>query len=194
MNKLTQFKVILVGTVALTVGVTLALTHRIETVERSYTVSVPQVFSIPDPPPPPKPRLIPNAADKIKLSATEFDCLARNIYYEAGIESLEGKIAVAQVTMNRVKSGRWGDTVCRVVYARNQFSWTLDAKKRNQKPAGKLWSDSVAAAQQFLSGDRIYNLDTSLHYHADWIDRPHWAKESLAIKQVGQHIFYHNLR
>ena len=131
--------------------------------------------------------------DKIKLSEKEFTCLARNIYFEAGIESVEGKIAVAQVTFNRLATGRWGKTVCEVVYAKNQFSWTLDKRKLAEKPRGPLWDSSVAAAQQYLDGSRILNLDRSTHYHTDWIDQPRWAKQLLAVKQIGQHIFYaHN--
>jgi spore germination cell wall hydrolase CwlJ-like protein len=51
----------------------------------------------------------------INLSNKDIDCLAKNIYYEAGGESEEGKVAVAMVTINRVRDGRFGKTVCSVV-------------------------------------------------------------------------------
>lgn len=51
----------------------------------------------------------------INLSSKDIDCLAKNIYYEAGSESEEGKVAVAMVTINRVRDGRFGKTVCAVV-------------------------------------------------------------------------------
>ena len=61
----------------------------------------------------------------------QLECLANNIYWEAASEPFEGKVAVAQVTMNRVESGRFADTVCGVVYQKNviyekvicQFTW-----------------------------------------------------------------------
>jgi spore germination cell wall hydrolase CwlJ-like protein len=54
-------------------------------------------------------------------------CMAKNIYYEAASESFEGKLAVAQVTMNRVNSKKFPSNVCDVVYQKTgstyQFSW-----------------------------------------------------------------------
>ena len=51
----------------------------------------------------------------INLSSKDIDCLAKNIYYEAGSEPEEGKVAVDMVTINRVRDGRFGKTVCSVV-------------------------------------------------------------------------------
>jgi spore germination cell wall hydrolase CwlJ-like protein len=52
------------------------------------------------------------------VSNKDEDCLARNIFYEAGSESEEGKAAVAIVTINRVKDGRFGNSICGVVNQR----------------------------------------------------------------------------
>jgi spore germination cell wall hydrolase CwlJ-like protein len=51
----------------------------------------------------------------INLSSKDVDCLAKNIYYEAGGEPEEGKVAVAMVTINRVRDGRFGRSICSVV-------------------------------------------------------------------------------
>ena len=67
----------------------------------------------------------------IKVREQQLDCLAMNIYREAGHESFEGKVAVAQVTMNRVAHPAFPKDVCGVVYQKNkvmervvcQFSW-----------------------------------------------------------------------
>lgn len=129
--------------------------------------------------------------ERLKVTDTEFDCLARNIYYEAGIEDKAGKVAVAQVTLNRLKAGRWGNNICDVVYSKAQFSWTLDKKKRWAKPKGELWEQSVKVAQDFVNlGKRVKGLETSTHYHADYIRDPHWAKAKTVALKVGQHIFY----
>jgi spore germination cell wall hydrolase CwlJ-like protein len=58
-----------------------------------------------------------SAADRLK----QLDCLTRNIYWEAASEPFEGKVAVAQVTLNRVEDGRFANTVCGVVYQKNVF-------------------------------------------------------------------------
>lgn len=126
----------------------------------------------------------------IKLSKNDYDCLARNIYFESGVESIEGKIAVAQVTFNRLNTGRWGNTVCKVVYAKSQFSWTLDKRKLAEKPKGPLWDESLKAANKYLNGARIVTLDASTHYHADWISAPKWTQVKNPVDKIGQHIFY----
>ena len=127
---------------------------------------------------------------QVAMSAKELDCLARNIYYEAGVEDRAGKIAVAQVTVNRLKEGRWGKDICKVVYAKAQFSWTLDKSKRNQVPKGELWEQSRQVAMEFQRGVRVKGLEDSQFYHADYIRDPNWAKAKVVVKQIGQHIFY----
>ena len=87
---------------------------------------------------------------KMYASNQDFDCLARNIYFEASVESQEGMIAVAEVTANRLATSEWGDSFCKVVYAPNQFSWTANKSKRKQKLKGPLWEASKDAARKFL--------------------------------------------
>ena len=64
----------------------------------------------------------------------ELDCLARNIYFESRNQPLAGRLAVGQVTMNRVDSPRFPNTVCDVVMQggerlhRCQFSWYCDGE------------------------------------------------------------------
>lgn len=128
--------------------------------------------------------------EKVALSQKDFDCLAKNIYYEAGVEDRAGKVAVAQVTLNRVNEGKWGNSVCKVVHAKSQFSWTLNKKKVAEKPKGELWDQSVAVAREFATGVRVKGLEDSQYYHADYIRDPKWAKAKRVAKQIGQHIFY----
>ncbi len=127
---------------------------------------------------------------KLVLSQADRQCLIKNIYHEAGVEPLEGKIAVAQTTLNRVKSKRWKDTICGVVHQRAQFSWTLSTKKKHENPKGKLWKESVKAAEKFEEGMRVKGLKDAKFYHTDYIKTPRWADSSKVITQIGQHIFY----
>lgn len=128
--------------------------------------------------------------DTLTISKKERDCLIKNIYHEAGVEDHAGKIAVAQVTLNRVNNGRWGSDFCRVVYARSQFSWTRDRRKVSERPRGPLWEASIVAADSFLKGERVHKLERSTHYHTDYIKAPNWAKADLQVNKIGQHIFY----
>lgn len=127
---------------------------------------------------------------KLNLSSADYRCLVKNIFHEAGVESFEGKLAVAHVTLNRLKTGRWGNSVCSVVHARAQFSWTLDKRQLHANPRGQLWEESKAAADAFLSGVRVRGLEASKFYHADYIKPPKWTKSMTLAGQIGTHIFY----
>lgn len=127
--------------------------------------------------------------EPIKISDKNFHCLAKNIYYEAGVENWEGKIAVAQVTYTRRQLGRWGTSMCDVIYAKSQFSWTKDKKKAWVTPSGDLWEASKQAAQDFIDGYRLKGLDAD-HYHADYIRTPDWARRMQRKAKIGRHIFY----
>lgn len=130
--------------------------------------------------------------DAVKYTKSDLDCLTKNIYYEAGIENEMGKYAVANVTLNRVKSGKWGDSICKVVYAKSQFSWTL--KKHLPKPDSQLWKESQLVAMQTLHGTRVKSLTRSLYYHADYIKQPRWVDDNHYATKIGQHIFYNKAK
>lgn len=130
--------------------------------------------------------------EQVKWTKNDLDCLTRNIYYEAGIEPAVGKVAVAQVTLNRLKAGYWGNTICKVVYAKKQFSWTLS--KKLPKPDSKVWAESEEIARKVLAGHRVRGLTRSLYYHATYIKDPKWADPAHEVGQIGQHVFYNRAR
>jgi spore germination cell wall hydrolase CwlJ-like protein len=130
--------------------------------------------------------------EHIKYTKTDLDCLTRNIYYEAGVEDHRGKFAVAHVTINRLKTGYWGDTICRVVYAPKQFSWTL--ARMLPKPNPDLWAESESVARKALEGHRVRGLAQSLFYHAVYIKNPNWADPQHEVGQIGSHIFYNRAK
>jgi len=126
----------------------------------------------------------------------ELDCLAINIYREAGYEPIEGRIAVAQVTMNRVEHPNFPNTVCGVVYEKSlitsrvicQFSWYCDSTHRNRRVNEAAYQESYEVAKKvLLENFRLSSLEKALFYHADYVN-PNWKLER--INQIGQHIFY----
>ena len=132
----------------------------------------------------------------IKTRERQLDCLAINIYREAGYEPFEGKVAVAQVTMNRVAAGKFGDGVCGVVYQKNvvmervvcQFSWYCDSTHRNRPVNKAAYNESYEVAKKvLLEGFQLSVLKEALYYHADYVN-PRWNLEK--IGKIGQHIFY----
>jgi spore germination cell wall hydrolase CwlJ-like protein len=132
----------------------------------------------------------------IKVREQQLDCLALNIYREAGYEPFEGKVAVAQVTLNRVKHGAFGKDVCGVVYQKNvimekvvcQFSWACDSVARSRPINKEAYNESYAVAKKvLLEGFKLDVLKDALYYHATYVN-PRWPLEK--IGQIGQHIFY----
>jgi spore germination cell wall hydrolase CwlJ-like protein len=126
----------------------------------------------------------------------QLDCLTRNIYWEAASEPFEGKVAVAQVTMNRVTSGRFGEGVCGVVYQQNnylgkivcQFSWVCEATHKIRPIYPALYRESEEVAKKvLLENFRLSTMRDALYFHGDYVS-PNWGKKK--ISQIGRHIFY----
>jgi spore germination cell wall hydrolase CwlJ-like protein len=126
----------------------------------------------------------------------QLSCLSKNIYYEAGSEPFEGKVAVAQVTLNRVESGKFPDDVCKTIYQKNviyekvicQFSWACDRDTGQRPPNNANYRESVEVAKKVLLEDfRLPALKEAMFYHADYIN-PGWRREK--ITKIGRHIFY----
>ncbi len=125
-----------------------------------------------------------------------LECLALNIYKEAGYEPFEGKVGVAQVTINRSKDPRFPQDICQVVYQKNifthktvcQFSWYCDVAHRNRSINKEAYVESYEVAKKVLLEDfRLESLHNALYYHADYVN-PKWNKER--ITKIGRHIFY----
>jgi spore germination cell wall hydrolase CwlJ-like protein len=127
----------------------------------------------------------------------QLECLTQNIYWEAGNEPFEGKVAVAQVTLNRLHSGEFADTLCGVVHQKTlvyrkvvcQFSWYCNkADVRKQYVYQNEYEESNAVAKKvLLEGFRLDGMREAMYYHADYVD-PKWGKEK--ITKIGRHIFY----
>ena len=143
-----------------------------------------------------------NAATSKQVSADfnkQVDCLAKNIYYESATESYEGKLAVAQVTMNRVNSGKFPSDICSVVYQKTtdqnlktvcQFSWTCMVKELVVKDK-YAWEESMLIAKRALTEPFLHDTiaeSNALFYHAVYV-KPGWNKTKI-VKQIGNHIFY----
>ncbi len=118
-------------------------------------------------------------------------CLALNVYFEARSEPINSQFAVAEVTMNRVQSGKYPDTVCEVVWQRKQFSWTHDGKSDNPKE-GHAWRVALAVAKSTLSDTKGFTRQlppNTSHYHADYVS-PYWVSHYKKVGTIGRHIFY----
>jgi len=119
-------------------------------------------------------------------------CLAKNIFHEAGIEPDIGKYAVAQVTLNRVLSRKYPNTICKVVLDRYQFSWANKRSLHWTRPKGPNWDRSYEIAHQVMTqGHRVQGLENVRYYHAYYVN-PHWTRKMTHVSTIGRHVFYTN--
>jgi len=137
-----------------------------------------------------------NSSITAEVRNKQLECLARNIYYEAGNQPFEGKVAVAQVTINRAESGQFPKDICQVVYQKNvvyervlcQFSWYCEtATMMRPKNTAVFKESEMVARQVLLEGFRLPSLQKALYFHATHIN-PKWNREKVAV--IAGHVFY----
>lgn len=113
-------------------------------------------------------------------------CLTQNIYWEARGEPPLGQIAVAWVTLNRVKSPRWPDHVCDVVTQPHQFSWTSSPSTPSDEEA---YEQAVLIAASVLAGQIPDPTGGATHYYAHNYAHPRWASKLTPTAVIGGHTF-----
>ena len=139
-----------------------------------------------------------NAARPFAMSGDNLDqrrallCLTQAVYYEAGFEPVEGRRAVAQVVLNRLRHPAFPKSVCGVVYQSNgrvcQFTFVCDGALY-RAPARDAWLRAEEIARAALAGYVETAVGEATHYHADYV-APRWAPLLGKVAQIGQHIFY----
>lgn len=137
------------------------------------------------------------AIDRYETSR-RLHCLTMNIYHEARGEPVKGQYAVARVTLNRVASRHYPNTICEVVHQKkwdylrkryvSAFSWTELPPKPKVK--NKAWKQALKIAKDVYQNQTAENnLHGALFYHARYI-KPSWARKKKPIARIGRHIFY----
>lgn len=140
-----------------------------------------------------------HAANPFAVSGSDLDehramlCLTQAVYYEAGFEPLEGRRAVAQVVLNRLRHPAFPKSVCGVVYQGAgtgvcQFTFVCDGALY-RAPARDAWVEAEKIARAALAGYVERSVGEATHYHADYV-APRWAPLLAKVAQIGQHIFY----
>lgn len=134
---------------------------------------------------------------EVRARNQDLTCLAKNVYYEARGEPIDGQYAVAEVTLNRVASKHYPNTVCDVVYQENfdvirkrnvsAFSWTeLDVSPPMDK---QLWERAWKVAEEVYDDEAEPRVEGALFYHSRYI-RPRWSRRKRPIAKIGNHVFY----
>lgn len=126
----------------------------------------------------------------------QVTCLAENIYFEAAHEPKQGKMAVAFVTINRVLTGNYADSICDVVYQKTggtcQFSWYCDRSVLDRRLTIRdtmLYNEiRELATNMVINFEKFEDVTNgATYYHADYV-KPGWKLDK--VDQIGRHIFY----
>lgn len=121
------------------------------------------------------------------ITTAAATCLALNIYFEGRGEDYDGQKMIAEVTMARVESGDFPDTVCGVVWQHGAFSWTEDGKSDRPKDTVSWLEAQIMANETLLYGCEF--CTGAMYYHTKDV-RPYWAKEYKIVGRWGDHVFY----
>jgi spore germination cell wall hydrolase CwlJ-like protein len=123
----------------------------------------------------------------------ETSCLAQALYYEARGEGERGQEAVAEVILDRARSGTHGRTVCSVLHEPGQFSYLTDGSTL-RKIDTDAWQSAEDLASRILDGKVVTGItQRALYYHAVSV-RPDWADTMVRTVQIGNHVFYRERR
>jgi spore germination cell wall hydrolase CwlJ-like protein len=133
--------------------------------------------------------------DTVSALIAEHRCLTEALYYEARGEGRRGQQAVAEVVFHRLSTGRYGRSICAVIYEGAmhpgcQFSFTCDGSMRHLRDESA-WKDAEQLAEQILTGAIRLGDATggAINYHAITVS-PAWAPALDETAQIGNHIFY----
>lgn len=124
----------------------------------------------------------------------QLECLALNVYFEARSESLEGQLAIAHTTLNRVDDDRFPNTICGVVRQGGetestcQFAWWCDGKSDRARERDA-WRQSLAVARRAVRNRFADPTDGALYFHHVAV-RPAWARQRELTARIGRHLFY----
>ena len=109
----------------------------------------------------------------------ELRCLELNLHYEARGESISGIKAVAHVTVNRTKSGKFPSSVCKVIKQAGQFDWVGRSEKIkvSRKIRGAAYSVLIDKEADHTNG-ALYFTNKSVQLNKK------------IVAKIDNHIFY----
>ena len=111
----------------------------------------------------------------VELTWDEQQLMAKIIWLEARGESKEGQQAIAEIILNRLVSGKFGDSIHDVIYGEGQFRTTPFLKDADA------WQAQYDAIDDALTGPNI--LPMNVYYFATYPENGRiWGK-------IGGHIF-----
>ena len=119
--------------------------------------------------------------------ADDLECLATAVFFESKGEPLSGQLAVANVVLNRSRSGRFPASVCGVVTQRGQFGFVRGGELPPVDASRRDWKTAVAIAKVAMADAWTAPAPGAMYFHARRV-APNWSRAR--VTSIGNHIFY----
>ena len=140
--------------------------------------------------------------EDIVADNNDYRCLLRAVWHESRGEEFKGKLWTAKTILNRTRSERFPQSICKVVYQKYQFSFAhqLPMNKQNVRPKTELEKQTFRQVElaSFISiwADRLgVDFTNNSKYYHTIIVRPKWNYRKLEkVQIVGNHVFYRDIR
>ena len=127
------------------------------------------------------------------LKQHQLACLALVVYHESRGLSSKDQVIVAQVVMNRVKSGKFGNSICEVAFAPYQFEWTNNLSRKHLPKEKIAWikAQKVALAVYRKKVPNYSKGALWFYAPANMDKKPSWSKNMVIASRgdSGQHIY-----
>lgn len=121
------------------------------------------------------------------IDAKELRCMTEAVYREAGSEPMRGRYAVAQVIMNRMRSGRFPTSVCGVVHQKGQFTFPKGLGPKKGYGEDRLWSEAKEIAASVMTGNVRHIAEEILYFRSSRMRKPAGLR---LMESIGGHAFY----
>jgi N-acetylmuramoyl-L-alanine amidase len=117
----------------------------------------------------------------------ELECMAKVVRHEAANQSRQGQRAVAEIMMNRARSGRFPATICGVANQPGQFFDTASYNPRRDTPQ---WQTAVAVSREVIAGQGENVASGAYFYHAAYQAPTRFFRSRQQVLAMGDHVFY----
>ncbi|WP_380875041.1 hypothetical protein ACFB49_02950 [Sphingomonas sp. DBB INV C78] len=122
-----------------------------------------------------------------RFDESELECMAKIVHHESANQPRAGQLAVAQLVMNRVESGRFAGTICGVAHQPGQF---FNTRAYNPKRDSATWRSAVDVSKEAMAGVTADVVPGALFYHAAYQAPPRFFRTRQRAGVLGDHIFY----
>ena len=123
-----------------------------------------------------------SSSSSVSIVSSDHRLLAKLVYAEARGESYKGQVAVAAVTLNRVASASFPNTLSGVVYQSGAYSCVSNGSINNTPD-----STAIRAALEAMNGWDPTN--GCLYYYNPRLTNDRWIKSRPVVTVIGNHNF-----